>query len=196
MLYYIVEKGEMRMIKAIETEYNGYKFRSRVEARWAVFFDTLGIRYMYEEDGYDIDGTWYLPDFHLPEQECWFEAKGEGKAIVENHALYQGFASQVGPLVAFATPNAHMSGIKHTVCDHNTNAGYCTDSVAWYFCSVSGFQLSLRCSHRCTVWTEGNSAPVRICRACDVGRNTLHNFTHPAILEAYKAARQSRFEHR
>ena len=36
------------MIKAVQTEYNGYKFRSRLEARWAVFFDTLGIEYEYE----------------------------------------------------------------------------------------------------------------------------------------------------
>lgn len=28
-------------MKAIETEYNGYKFRSRLEARWAVFFDAF-----------------------------------------------------------------------------------------------------------------------------------------------------------
>jgi hypothetical protein len=26
-------------VKAIETQYNGYRFRSRLEARWAVFFD-------------------------------------------------------------------------------------------------------------------------------------------------------------
>jgi hypothetical protein len=26
--------------KAIETHYKGYRFRSRLEARWAVFFDT------------------------------------------------------------------------------------------------------------------------------------------------------------
>lgn len=30
-------------IKAIETSYAGCRFRSRLEARWAVFFDTLGI---------------------------------------------------------------------------------------------------------------------------------------------------------
>ena len=33
------------MIKAIDTVYNGYKFRSRLEARWAVFFDEIGIEY-------------------------------------------------------------------------------------------------------------------------------------------------------
>ena len=63
-------------MKAIETVYNGYRFRSRLEARWAVFFDTLGIRYEYEKEGYDLSGLWYLPDFWLPEQDCWAEIKG------------------------------------------------------------------------------------------------------------------------
>lgn len=36
------------MIKAIETSYKGYRFRSRTEARWAVFFDALGVRWEYE----------------------------------------------------------------------------------------------------------------------------------------------------
>ena len=38
-------------IKAIETVYKGYRFRSRLEARWAVFFDALGIHYRYELEG-------------------------------------------------------------------------------------------------------------------------------------------------
>ena len=54
-------------MKPIETLYNGYNFRSRLEARWAVFFDTLGIKYEYEHEGYDLgDAGWYLPDFWLP----------------------------------------------------------------------------------------------------------------------------------
>jgi hypothetical protein len=64
-------------IKPIETEYAGYRFRSRLEARWAVFMDTLGIKYIYEPDGFDLDGTWYLPDFWLPEQKRWIEIKGQ-----------------------------------------------------------------------------------------------------------------------
>src|SRR5258708_7900129 len=54
------------MIKAIETFYNGYHFRSRLEARWAVFFDSLGIKYRYEPEGFNLeDGIWYLPDFEI-----------------------------------------------------------------------------------------------------------------------------------
>lgn len=54
-------------MKAIETRYRGCRFRSRLEARWAVFFDALKIRWEYELEGYVLnDGTWYLPDFWLP----------------------------------------------------------------------------------------------------------------------------------
>lgn len=55
------------MIKPIETSYKGYLFRSRLEARWAVFFDDLGIDWEYENEGYDLgEFGWYLPDFWLP----------------------------------------------------------------------------------------------------------------------------------
>lgn len=64
-------------MRAIETEYNGYKFRSRLEARWAVFFDALGIEYEYEKEGYDLDGIRYLPDFWLPRLDLWAEIKGK-----------------------------------------------------------------------------------------------------------------------
>lgn len=53
-------------MKAIETEYRGYKFRSRLEARWAVFFDACGVKWEYEPEGFDLgDGIYYLPDFLL-----------------------------------------------------------------------------------------------------------------------------------
>lgn len=52
-------------IKAIQTEYKGHKFRSRLEARWAIFFDIIGLVWEYEPDGYDLDGVWYLPDFRV-----------------------------------------------------------------------------------------------------------------------------------
>jgi ribosomal protein S27AE len=52
------------MIKAIETTYKGYRFRSRLEARWAVFFDAIGIKWEYEPEGFELaNGTRYLPDF-------------------------------------------------------------------------------------------------------------------------------------
>lgn len=63
--------------QAIETQYKGYRFRSRLEARWAVFFDALNIKWEYEKEGYKFDdGTQYLPDFWLTDLEYFVEVKG------------------------------------------------------------------------------------------------------------------------
>lgn len=72
----------MGNIKPIETEYNGYKFRSRLEARWAVFFDALGIKYHYEPEGFNLDGIYYLPDFYLDEYQVYVEIKPFDKSVV------------------------------------------------------------------------------------------------------------------
>jgi hypothetical protein len=69
-------------MKAIETSYKGYRFRSRLEARWAVFFDHLGIAWKYEPEGFEKTENGgervirYLPDFYLPESGTWVEVKG------------------------------------------------------------------------------------------------------------------------
>jgi len=76
------------MIPAIETHYAGCRFRSRLEARWAVYFDVYEIKWEYEPEGYELpDGTLYLPDFWLPWTSefrefadfpaagCWVEVK-------------------------------------------------------------------------------------------------------------------------
>jgi hypothetical protein len=65
------------MIQAIETRYKGYRFRSRLEARWAVFFDVFGLRYWYEYQGYWLDAGPYLPDFFLYDWGFWVEIKGQ-----------------------------------------------------------------------------------------------------------------------
>ena len=54
------------MIKVINTYYKGYRFCSRLEARWAVFFDACGVEWEYEPEGFDLgNGLYYLPDFLL-----------------------------------------------------------------------------------------------------------------------------------
>lgn len=69
-------------IAAIETRYAGCRFRSRLEARWAVVFDHLQLEWEYEPQGYTIpslvgSSVPYLPDFWLPGLGCWCEVKGE-----------------------------------------------------------------------------------------------------------------------
>jgi hypothetical protein len=78
-------------VKPIETEYAGYRFRSRLEARWAVFFDTASIEYRYEPEGFVLPWSltpgWsrtktfrYLPDFWLPGLQMWAEVKADWSA--------------------------------------------------------------------------------------------------------------------
>lgn len=71
-------------IKPIETIYNGYRFRSRLEARWAVFFSAAKIDYRYEMEGFDLDGEYYLPDFYLPEFCLYVEIKPFNREIVHH----------------------------------------------------------------------------------------------------------------
>ena len=53
------------MINSIQTVYKNITFRSRLEARWAVFFDELNINWQYEPEGFYEYGIKYLPDFAL-----------------------------------------------------------------------------------------------------------------------------------
>lgn len=72
------------MNKILNTKYNGYLFRSRLEARWAVFFDACGVEYEYEPEGFDLgDGLHYLPDFKLKNVILYhgFGKIGHGKGI-------------------------------------------------------------------------------------------------------------------
>lgn len=65
-------------MKAIQTRYRGCHFRSRLEARWAVFLDEIGIDWRYEHEGFEVaSGVWYLPDFYLPSLHCYLEIKGQ-----------------------------------------------------------------------------------------------------------------------
>lgn len=72
-------------IRAIETRYAGCRFRSRLEARWAVFFDALHIEWEYEPEGFVR--TWndetykWLPDFYLPATQTWIEVKGSDEQL-------------------------------------------------------------------------------------------------------------------
>lgn len=56
--------------------YKGYHCRSRLEARWLCFLDTIGMQFIYEPEGFKFeDGTCYLPDLYFPVIETWGEIK-------------------------------------------------------------------------------------------------------------------------
>lgn len=72
-----VSSTQTDIIKAITTEWNGYRFRSRLEARWSVFFDYAGFNYEYEPEGFELGDCFYLPDFWIDSLNLWVEIKRE-----------------------------------------------------------------------------------------------------------------------
>lgn len=92
-------------IKAIETHYKGYRFRSRLEARWAVYFETLGCHWQYELEGFELGGGLrYLPDFRIgwhkgDESKMWWaEVKPQPLSDAER-VKTEAFARTVGPVI-------------------------------------------------------------------------------------------------
>lgn len=76
-------KTAVPMISAIETRYRGVRFRSRLEARWAVLFDEWGKSWEFEPEGYSDGATAYLPDFWLPGEAWFWEVKRDLSSLDE-----------------------------------------------------------------------------------------------------------------
>lgn len=93
-------------LKALETAWDGYRFRSRTEARWAVALDAADIPFEYEAQGYALPTGWYLPDFWLPSRNVWLEIKGSDPTEREV-SLARELAAETkhGVLIAVGTPN-------------------------------------------------------------------------------------------
>lgn len=80
---------DQQMPPGIDTELFGCKFRSRLEAKWALYFTALGMEWEYEPLPVPLaDGSSYLPDFIIygveiasPSKrrkkiDLWVEVKG------------------------------------------------------------------------------------------------------------------------
>jgi hypothetical protein len=94
-------------MKPIETRAYGHRFRSRLEARWAVAFTEARIEWQYEPEGFDLgDAGPYLPDFWLPQVSMWAEVKA-GRPTVEEVSKAEALARQSGfPCLLFVGPPA------------------------------------------------------------------------------------------
>lgn len=166
-----------QLIKAIETRYNGYRFRSRLEARWAVFFDTAGIPYEYEREGYDLGGVRYLPDFWLPVHQLYVEIKPWDIGDFDT-------ACQKIALLVTKTPfhwavllrgNPWLDAYDGMLFGRKEGKTTSTVGGVWMVGGVKGEHVPTLGSRS---W-EGFDDMI----------------SHPALLAAYEAARSARFEH-
>ena len=65
------------MVEAIETDYKGKQFKSRLEANMAFILDEIGYDWEYEPKSFLLDnGVHYQPDFFVPKLDLWIETRG------------------------------------------------------------------------------------------------------------------------
>lgn len=87
------------MIPSIPTTYQGVKYRSRTEARFAAFLDYFKIRHEYEPRKYNLDGIIYIPDFWLPDADMWVEMKGQPPTPHEMEKARRLFQKENNPVL-------------------------------------------------------------------------------------------------
>lgn len=183
------------MIKAIDTIYQSYKFRSRLEARWAVFMDALDVRWEYEPEGYDLDGLYYLPDFWLPKQKMFIEIKP--LSVLDDNGWPAGDVIEKLGLLSDMT-KSHCVAICGTPGpinmwkDRNSYEGFIFGDCSYYWCECHicgsiGLQFECR---------AGRNQHEEWCPSNDILCDKNYNWDSQRILEAYAKARQARFEHK
>lgn len=189
------------MMQAIETIYNGYRFRSRLEARWAIFFDEMKITYHYEIEGFVFGNIKYLPDFYLPEHKLWLEIKPDtpSKDELEKARLLKSNASEgieVGILYGepWVTPDPDSSiSIQDThYCLLLLNSWFGGEDINCLFsqcrrCNKLLFDETISSHCENGRFADGNVGY----GCCDRMGITFSD----KLENAYTAARQARFEH-
>ena len=180
----------MSEIKAIETRYKGYRFRSRLEARWAIAFDQMGLPWEYEPEGYALPGGNYLPDFRLP--FGFVEIKAKGMRTERSDLLVCELYSLTG------TPAFIIDGDPYPEAYHMDQAvgvsGHWTPgAVASLHCCE--FRSCRRCDGICIAGTDD------FFFVTDVGAHSCKDHDrYPVevagkLLTSFVAARSARFEH-
>lgn len=180
-----IGEPEIPMVKAIETIHNGCRFRSRLEARWSIFFETLGIDYQYELQGYDFDGIYYLPDFWLPVHQCWIEIKGPeptGDELRKAHLLSLHTGKPIFIFFGDAwLPSQQKHGGAYRCSKTKWKQGY-----YWYECP--------NCKRVGLAATDEGGHFSCQCTPT-IARYSGYNDNSHRLHIAYSAARQARFEH-
>lgn len=190
-----------KAIKAIRTEYKGYSFRSRLEARWAVFFDACGvIKWEYEQEGFELpNGMKYLPDFKLygvqgrAPSTLWVEVKGnmtdDDKKKIEAFADFR-----VEPTGHPTHPEKECVGNPIMVLGNIPNYEH-EDDIFDYFIGKSTDELEFNFR---TI--DGDYYPAvpyvnKNGMFCINGTDYMNDIDTAATKHAYDLARQARFEH-
>ncbi len=181
-------KPEYTGPKAIETTYKGYRFRSRLEARWAVFLSEVGLLWSYETEGFDLDGLRYLPDFKVDAWHAFVEVKPDRRPTAEEEEKARRLAWAADETVLLLCGNPWPG--EHRIFVFEANGGVekdgsiaeCLTCFGYYVVGVTAEGIWW---HRLT--SESG------CPNCDY-RSARWSYVGPSLRPAFEAARGARFE--
>lgn len=185
----------MALIHAIETRYAGRLFRSRLEARWAVFYDAIGIPWVYEPEGFQlIDGdgqlVHYLPDFFLPQQDCYIEIKPTEPTDHEgNKAALLAQLTQKQVFIFIGQPGYHQDS-GYPSGQIVSDGAYLYDSLGWD--NYYAWCVCLNCD---LYGIEFDGRSERLPCGCNDpnGPDNGSTFADARLIDAYDCANQARF---
>ncbi len=181
---------------AVETYYAGCRFRSRLEARWAVIFDVWDLKWDYEPERYRLGKSSYLPDFKVyglctRGDYVWFEVKG-AKPADSYWDMIAAFAHEDPGNAIYVNfgeiPRPDQLDVGGFACKEDC----CYDSM-W---------TPTDCQHRFTVCAtchalgiEFEARSARLPCGCNNVDDKLHNGNDPFIALGFAAGRSARFEY-
>jgi hypothetical protein len=164
----------MKHFAAIPTEYNGVQMRSRLEARWAAFFDLCGWKWSYEP--FDLEG--WIPDFMIETPFCEvlveikpvnIEQVYRGNCEGFEKALNHKNSHRVLLLGREPRPASHIG----FVSEEPFVAGYSWLDVAHYFYRVDAYTLWIKAGNT-TQWKSPRAAPQMFGRVTPSPPNVTH----------------------
>jgi hypothetical protein len=202
--------------------WGNYTFRSQLEARWAIFFDVLGIRYLYEPKLMrlmrpGVEDLFYRFDFYLPDHCAILEIKGEKPEQREKmHLLAKQCRQNVYTFYGdVGTPDAACK--RGAFVDYGDDYYFQIDEEATpirirYPLVRPGQILAEQQSHLVNAygrWSDGHGwcecltcgmvvigstdPTLRWQCACPEPLKAAHTHASPRLLAAYRAANQHRF---
>jgi hypothetical protein len=126
---------DMYSIKPIETDYDGYAFRSRTEARYALMWRTLFWPYEFEKQSFVLECGPFVPDFWLPGRG-WFEVKGPPPTKYHEE-LCRCLAVETQEVVALGQGQPGLDTI--LICFHPNGERLMT-TLVWYLTQRSSWE--------------------------------------------------------
>lgn len=195
-------------IKPIETVAYGCRFRSKLEARFAVFLTELGVTWQYEPQGFHMPSGPYAPDFFLPllDGGTWIEVKPYGPGSYFGWGVDSALGipkvddSRLDEFADYMQSEGQSFYVAHGIPSDQLMDGWAKysaegmleapwDPFMWCICG---------CGKTVGIEFDGRGDRIR-CRHAGCSRSPHgdkgYSHDHPRIRAAAAAARAARFEH-